>query len=141
MAEVNEVAPFDPLAVDGNVPKPVNGSTKPDLIATEFVYADGAGSDVKLCGSWANWVPIQMYYEGSGLWTVLTAVPIGEHEFRFIVDGEWKVSTHHPTVGDDLDDTLNNYRKIVRPPPPRERLEKPKGREWDTVKRRRCVLM
>jgi len=64
MAEVNEVAPFDPLAVDGNVPKPVNGSTKPDLIATEFVYADGAGSDVKLCGSWANWVPIQMYYEG-----------------------------------------------------------------------------
>mmetsp|Transcript_6011 Transcript_6011/g.18111 ORF Transcript_6011/g.18111 Transcript_6011/m.18111 type:complete len:292 (-) Transcript_6011:439-1314(-) len=85
------------------------------LVKTEFVWADGAEKDVKLAGSWNGWMPIQMYHEGGGMWSVVTPVPAGTHEFKFIVDGEWKHSTRHPTVGDD-EENMNNIRVIRGPP-------------------------
>lgn len=47
--------------------------------------------------------------------SVVTPVPAGTHEFKFVVDGEWKHSTRHPTVGDD-EETMNNIRVIRGPP-------------------------
>lgn len=49
------------------------------------------------------------------MWSVVTPVPAGTHEFKFVVDGEWKHSTRHPTVGEN-DDTTNNIRVIRGPP-------------------------
>lgn len=56
-----------------------------------------------------------MYHEGGGMHSVVTPVPAGTHEFKFVVDGEWKHSTRHPTVGDD-EETMNNIRVIRGPP-------------------------
>jgi len=56
-----------------------------------------------------------MYHEGGGMWSVVTPVPAGTHEFKFVVDGEWRHSTRHPTVGDD-EMTMNNIRVIRGPP-------------------------
>lgn len=84
-------------------------------VKTEFVFADGAKDDVQLSGDWNDWKAIQMFHEGGGMWSVVTPVPPGPHEFKFIVDGEWKHSTRHPTIGID-DNTLNNVR-IVLPEP------------------------
>lgn len=86
------------------------------LVKTEFVWADGAERDVKLSGAWNGWLPIQMYHEGGGMWSVVTPVPSGTHEFKFVVDGEWKHSTRHPTVGESVE-TMNNIRVIKGPPP------------------------
>mmetsp|Transcript_14998 Transcript_14998/g.30489 ORF Transcript_14998/g.30489 Transcript_14998/m.30489 type:complete len:466 (-) Transcript_14998:1470-2867(-) len=83
------------------------------LVKTEFVWADGAENDVKLSGSWNGWMPVQMFHEGDGLWSVITPVPIGPHEFKFIVDGEWCLSTRHPTVWEG--DEKNNIRLIRAP--------------------------
>lgn len=47
--------------------------------------------------------------------SVVTPVPAGTHEFKFVVDGEWRHSTRHPTVGDD-EETMNNIRVIRGPP-------------------------
>jgi hypothetical protein len=85
------------------------------MVKTEFVWADGADNDVKLSGAWNGWMPIQMYHEGGGMWSVVTPVPAGTHEFKFVVDGDWRHSTRHPTVGDD-DATMNNIRVIRGPP-------------------------
>lgn len=85
------------------------------MVKTEFVWADGAEHDVKLSGAWNGWMPVQMYHEGGGMWSVVTPVPAGTHEFKFVVDGEWKHSTRHPTVGDD-EETMNNVRVIRGPP-------------------------
>lgn len=49
------------------------------------------------------------------MWSVVTPVPAGTHEFKFVVDGEWKHSTRHPTVGED-EETMNNIRVIRGPP-------------------------
>lgn len=85
------------------------------MVKTEFVWADGADDDVKLSGAWNGWMPIQMYHEGGGMWSVVTPVPAGTHEFKFVVDGDWRHSTRHPTVGDN-DATMNNIRVIRGPP-------------------------
>lgn len=82
---------------------------------TEFVFADGAKDDVQLSGDWNDWKAIQMFHEGAGTWSVVTPVPPGPHEFKFIVDGEWKHSERHPTIGID-EDSLNNVRYVLAEP-------------------------
>lgn len=100
--------------VDGSeLQKPESGEEV--IVKTEFVWADGAENDVKLSGGWNGWMPIQMYHEGGGMWSVVTPVPAGTQEFKFVVDEEWKHSTRHPTVGDDPA-TMNNIRVIRGPP-------------------------
>lgn len=94
---------------------------------TEFVYADGAKDDVQLSGDWNDWKAIQMFHEGGGMWSVVTPVPPGPHEFKFIVDGEWKHSNRHPTIGID-DTSLNNVRYVL-PQPDLDGSGKPKPRE------------
>mmetsp|Transcript_34339 Transcript_34339/g.134753 ORF Transcript_34339/g.134753 Transcript_34339/m.134753 type:complete len:206 (+) Transcript_34339:663-1280(+) len=81
------------------------------LVQTEFVWPEGAARDVKLCGDWNNFLPIQMYSEGvSGFWSVVTPVPIGDHEFKFIVDGVWRVSKVHPLAGEGGNEV--NFRSV-----------------------------
>lgn len=82
---------------------------------TEFVFADGAKDDVQLSGDWNDWKAIQMFHEGAGTWSVVTPVPPGPHEFKFIVDGEWKHSERHPTIGID-ETSLNNVRYVLPEP-------------------------
>lgn len=84
-------------------------------VKTEFVFADGAKDDVQLSGDWNDWKAIQMFHEGGGMWSVVTPVPPGPHEFKFIVDGEWKHSNRHPTIGID-ETSLNNVRYVLPEP-------------------------
>lgn len=100
------------------------------IVKTEFVWADGAENDVKLSGAWNGWMTIQMYHEGGGMWSVVTPVPVGSHQFKFVVDGEWRHSSRHPTVGTDQN-TVNNLR-VVRGPPKSQRTEEARhGRNSD----------
>lgn len=50
-----------------------------------------------------------------GMWSVVTLVTPGAHEFKFIVDGEWKHSNRHPTIGID-ETSLNNVRMVLPEP-------------------------
>lgn len=46
----------------------------------------------------------------SGFWSVVTPVPIGDHEFKFIVDGVWRVSKVHPLAGEGGNEV--NFRSV-----------------------------
>lgn len=70
---------------------------------------------MQLSGDWNDWKAIQMFHEGAGTWSVVTPVPPGPHEFKFIVDGEWKHSERHPTIGID-EVSLNNVRYVLPEP-------------------------
>lgn len=116
------------------------------MVKTEFVWADGAEHDVKLSGAWNGWMPVQMYHEGGGMWSVVTPVPAGTHEFKFVVDGEWKHSTRHPTVGED-EETMNNIRVIRGPPKSKqntarmsEQRNKESGQPAPRKKKACCVV-
>jgi hypothetical protein len=100
-------------------------------VKTEFVYADGAKDDVQLSGDWNDWKAIQMFHEGGGMWSVVTPVPPGPHEFKFIVDGEWKHSNRHPTIGVD-ESSLNNVRYVLAEPdlgPQMNQMQRPVRRD------------
>lgn len=109
------------------------------MVKTEFVWADGAQNDVKLSGAWNGWMAIQMYHEGGGMWSVVTPVPVGVHQFKFIVDAEWKHSTRHPTMQSGPGE-VNNVR-VIRGPP---KTNKAPPRNEPAVKQERkkgcCVL-
>jgi len=81
---------------------------------TEFVWVEGAEASAYVCGSWDNWRPHKLYHEGAGLWSSILRVPVGTREFRFIIDGEWMVSSRHPALGDQCKgEQMNNVRVIV----------------------------
>lgn len=129
-APVAVAAPMGVASAAPGVPVMHGTYDRPDeeeevMVKTEFVWADGAENDVKLSGSWNGWMPVQMYHEGGGMWSVVTPVPTGTHEFKFVVDGEWRHSTRHPTVGDD-EETMNNIR-VIRGPPKQNQQQQQQG--------------
>ena len=73
------------------------------MVPVEFVWPDGAEESVELAGGWNCWMSIPMYNEGGNTWSIITKVPVGTHEFRFIVDREWKGSPHRP-LNESVDD-------------------------------------
>jgi len=132
-----DAAEMDPITATGD-----DDTEDIVLVQTEFVWPEGAARDVKLCGDWNNFLPIQMYSEGgtahalpilcvqkfpfcpyrlltrrhlsrvvvSGFWSVVTPVPIGDHEFKFIVDGVWRISQVHPLTGEGGNEV--NFRSV-----------------------------
>jgi 1,4-alpha-glucan branching enzyme len=57
---------------------------------TITLEAPGAAS-VAVTGSFCDWAPAgrPLKRDSHGLWTIRLALPPGEHEYRFLVDGEW----------------------------------------------------
>lgn len=75
-----------------------------------------------------------------GMWSVVTPVPSGTHEFKFIVDGEWKHSTRHPTVGDD-EENMNNIRVIRGPPQAYVQQQQAAAEDNQPRKKRGCCTI
>lgn len=95
-------------------------------VQTEFVYrGDEDYSRVHVCGDWSNWRPIGMQLEeesskgnlrrrtnnSSRIWSVITPVAIGYHEFCFMTDCHMTVSRRHPTTRDGK----RNWRTVRGP--------------------------
>ena len=46
-------------------------------------------SDVRLAGTFTNWQPQYELHEAApGLWTITLPLPLGVHDYVFIVDGQ-----------------------------------------------------
>ncbi len=59
-----------------------------------FQIANDSGKDVFLAGSFNDWDPAQKQLKdsnGNGLYTVTVLLPKGEHQYKFVVNGEWHV--------------------------------------------------
>jgi len=46
---------------------------------------------VELAGSFSSWSPLPMTRSGEGTWTAVVELECGRHEYKVIVDGEWRV--------------------------------------------------
>ena len=60
-----------------------------------FVYSQTGASAVSLVGSFTDWEtnPIQLKKQKDGTWKTTVSLPPGTHEYRFLVDGEWRNDT------------------------------------------------
>jgi hypothetical protein len=83
-----------------SVPQPLKpSSSKPaeNKIPTVFKWK-GGGKSVKISGSFNNWgTKIPMVKSTNNFYTIID-LPEGEHKYKFIVDGSWKIDNSQPTA-------------------------------------------
>lgn len=123
----NETELSAPVLARSRAQQPLGRKTP---IRTEFVFVDDGvnpdsgetmalASKVGVQGDWNEWQTVNMIrnLEDPRVWTVVTGVPTGYHEFRFIVDGCVQVSSRHPKISSGK----CNWRTVLgpaRPPVP-----------------------
>eukprot|EP00889_Picochlorum_renovo_P005327 jgi/Picre1/32357/NNA_007703.t1 len=83
---------------------------------TKFVWRLG-GNQVHLCGSFTRWVEtVPMVPEDGqpGVFSVIVHLPPGYHQYKFIVDGEWRHDEAQPFMPDPLGN-VNNWLFVRKP--------------------------
>lgn len=68
-------------------PKTAKG---PKGIPVTFVLDAPNGWDVALAGTFNNWEPRAMVKESDGQWRITVHLARGSHQYRFLVDTEWR---------------------------------------------------
>lgn len=63
-----------------------------------FKYTDPAAVDVKVAGSFNNWVDLPLTKNGND-WTIQTKLPTGKYEYGFKVNGVWTTDPLNPDRG------------------------------------------
>ncbi|CAG0883495.1 unnamed protein product [Darwinula stevensoni] len=79
------------------------------FLPTMFKW-DGGGKEVYISGTFTNWKPIPMV-KSHGDFVTIVDLAEGEHQYKFLVDGEWKHDTSEPTLENDMG-TKNNVMTV-----------------------------
>ncbi|KAH7276643.1 hypothetical protein KP509_39G016000 [Ceratopteris richardii] len=84
-------------------------SSSSSLVATRFVWPHG-GFRVFLCGSFTRWqdmIPMLPIEGCSSVFQVVCSLTPGYHQFKFVVDGEWRHDDKQPYVTDSGGNSTN----------------------------------
>ena len=94
----------------------VKGLSRPGAIATTFRWAASAlgGREVLLTGSFIGWnrAVRMLRNETSGDFILTLPLPAGRANFKFVVDGMWRISPSERAARDALGE-LNNIRDVT----------------------------
>lgn len=76
------------------------GATRP----VQFVFIAAGASTVAVVGDFNEWNAEQTPLVRTGdVWTATVAMPVGRHEYAFVVDGDWQTDPNAPqAVADDF---------------------------------------
>jgi adenylate cyclase class IV len=83
--------------------------------AVSFSWPHGGGR-VQLAGSFTSWQPVDMIAEQEGIWRKELQVPVGRHEFKFIVDGNWV----HDSTQTHAANEVGNHNNVIEVADPSE---------------------
>ena len=77
-----------------------------------FTERDSRPQSVKLAGTfesppWSGSIEL-LDEDGDGQWIVSTPVSVGEHQYKWIIDGEWRADLDHPSTVDDGSGGVNS---------------------------------
>ena len=72
---------------------------------------------VSLAGDFNNWSATDAAYalkNVGGVWTLVTAVPSGKHEYKFVLDGgaKWKEDPSNSETSDDHNGGVNSVLTV-----------------------------
>jgi hypothetical protein len=88
--------------------------TAPETVKVTFVLHEPGAKQVSLSGEFNNWAsdatPMKRY--GDGHWEATVALAPGRHEYKFVVDGNWK---HDPLARVNVwnqNGTLNSVAQV-----------------------------
>ncbi|XP_013778710.1 5'-AMP-activated protein kinase subunit beta-1-like [Limulus polyphemus] len=76
----------------------ITSSTNINETALPTVFKwEGGGKDVYISGSFTQWEPLKMVHSQDNFVLILD-VPEGEHQYKFLVDGQWQHDPKEPNV-------------------------------------------
>jgi hypothetical protein len=95
-------------------------SSTEQRLLVQFRLEAGNASSVQLAGSFTNWQPQYELHESSpGIWTITLPLPLGVHDYAFVVDGErWLPDPYAQTVDDGFGGK-NSRIALMTPESPR----------------------
>ena len=98
------------MVTNTTLPPPLSPPTKTPLRRLPRVISD---VQVHLCGSFTNWLEtVPMAPEptpsGAQVFAVVCNLPPGYHQYKFIVDGEWRHDENQAFIQDPLGN-VNNW--------------------------------
>lgn len=82
---------------------------QPQLYPVKFVWKDKA-EVVYLTGDFCNWKQKFIMPKSEESFCITLRLPEGAYQYKFIVDGEWSYSIHHPYINDN--GVINNIVEV-----------------------------
>ena len=76
-----------------------------------FAWSAARGNSVFLAGDFSDWKPVPMERSGNGFSAVVELSP-GEHQYKFIVDGEWQSDPNAPEAVPNGFGTVNSVVRV-----------------------------
>jgi 1,4-alpha-glucan branching enzyme len=75
-----------------------------------FSFQSDDANEVILMGNFNNWNPEKypMKKNENGTWEKIMTLPPGEYEYKFLVDGEWKIDPQNFQTNHNNFGTLNS---------------------------------
>jgi AMP-activated protein kinase-like protein len=103
------------IAIPGRQPVAMRIEEGPKLLVQFRLQADQA-SNVKLAGSFTQWQPqYELHQTSPGIWAITLPLPLGVHDYAFVVDGQrWVADPYAQAVDDGFGGT--NSRIAILPP-------------------------
>jgi 1,4-alpha-glucan branching enzyme len=79
----------------------------------QFIIKPGNGAKkVQLAGDFTDWRPVEMRKQKSGAFAATVPVPPGNHEYKFILEGQWIVDPDNRDWACNPFGTLNSVAHI-----------------------------
>ncbi len=81
----------------------------------EFVIEAGQGKTVAVAGSFNDWDPaakILADKKDEGVYRGVLMLPPGEYEYKFVVDGDWRIDENNPCFASNDLGTLNSVLRV-----------------------------
>jgi 1,4-alpha-glucan branching enzyme len=92
-------------------------TTAPAVREAEFVLEYIGAHQVYVCGDFNDWRPASLRMIGTpedGLWEKRLMLPIGRHEYKFIVDGNW---VHDPDARENVPNSFGSLNSVLEVQP------------------------
>jgi 5'-AMP-activated protein kinase regulatory beta subunit len=76
-----------------------------------FSFEAAAAREVILVGEFNNWDPQKhaMTHDGDGTWNKTVMLAPGRYEYKFFVDGDWKIDPKNSQICANSFGTQNNF--------------------------------
>jgi 1,4-alpha-glucan branching enzyme len=92
-------------------------ATMPAVSEVEFVLECIGAGQVYVCGDFNGWRPASLRMIGqpeAGLWEKRLLLPVGRHEYKFIVDGNW---LHDPEARENVRNGFGSLNSVLEVQP------------------------
>lgn len=85
-------------------------------LLVQFRLQAADASTVRLAGSFTNWQPeYELHQTSPGIWTITLPLPLGVHDYAFVIDGQRWVSDPYAQAVDDGFGGTNSRIAILAP--------------------------